>query len=106
MAGSNEILEELTASEYKYGFTSDIDSDVLPPGLTEETIRFISAKKSEPEFMLEYRLKAFNYWKTMKEPHWAHLHYPAINYQAISYYSAPKKPKEVKSLDEVDPELL
>ena len=92
MGSSNEILEELTASEYKYGFTSNIDSDVLPPGLTEETIRFISAKKAEPEFMLEYRLKAFRYWQSMKEPHWAHLHYPEINYQAIRYYSAPKKP--------------
>jgi Fe-S cluster assembly protein SufB len=106
MAGSNEILEELTSSDYKYGFTSDIDSDVLPPGLTEETILFISAKKEEPEFMLEYRLKAFRYWKTMKEPHWAHLHYPEIDYQSISYYSAPKKKKEITSLDEVDPELL
>jgi len=106
MAGSNEILEELTSSEYKYGFTSDIDSDILPPGLNEDTVRFISAKKGEPEFMLEYRLKAFRYWKEMKEPHWAHLHYPEIDYQKISYYSAPKKPKEIKSLDEVDPELL
>jgi Fe-S cluster assembly protein SufB len=106
MAGSNEILEELTSSEYKYGFTSDIDSDILPPGLNEDTVRFISAKKGEPEFMLEYRLKAFRYWKEMKEPHWAHLHYPEIDYQNISYYSAPKKPKEIKSLDEVDPELL
>jgi Fe-S cluster assembly protein SufB len=106
MSGSNEILEELTSSEYKYGFTSDIDSDILPPGLNEDTVRFISAKKGEPEFMLEYRLKAFKYWKEMKEPHWAHLHYPEIDYQAISYYSAPKKPKEIKSLDEVDPELL
>jgi len=106
MPGSNEILEELTSSEYKYGFTSDIDSDTLPPGLTEDTVRFISAKKEEPEFMLEFRLKAFRYWKTMKEPHWAHLHYPEIDYQSISYYSAPKKNKELKSLDEVDPELL
>jgi Fe-S cluster assembly protein SufB len=106
MSGSNEILEEFVQGEYKYGFTSDIDSDVLPPGLTEETIHFISAKKAEPEFMLEYRLKAFRYWKTMNEPHWAHLHYPEIDYQKISYYSAPKKPKEIKSLDEVDPELL
>jgi Fe-S cluster assembly protein SufB len=106
MPGSNEILEELTSSEYKYGFSSDIDSDTLPPGLTEDTVRFISAKKEEPEFMLEYRLKAFRYWKTMKEPHWAHLHYPEIDYQSISYYSAPKKNKELKSLDEVDPELL
>ncbi len=106
MSGSNQILEELTASEYKYGFTSDIDSDILPPGLNEDTVRFISTKKGEPEFMLEYRLKAFKYWKEMKEPHWAHLHYPEIDYQKISYYSAPKKPKEIKSLDEVDPELL
>src|SRR6185312_2869437 len=106
MPGSNEILEELTSSEYKYGFTSDIDSDTLPPGLTEDTVRFISAKREEPEFMLEFRLKAFRYWKTMKEPHWAHLHYPEIDYQSISYYSAPKKNKELKSLDEVDPELL
>ena len=106
MPGSNEILEELTSSEYKYGFTSDIDSDTLPPGLTEDTVRFISARKEEPEFMLEFRMKAFRYWKTMKEPHWAHLHYPEIDYQSISYYSAPKKNKELKSLDEVDPELL
>jgi len=106
MSGSNEILEELTSSEYKYGFTSDIDSDVLPPGLTEETIHFISSKKGEADFMLESRLKAFRYWKTMKEPHWAHLYYPDINYQGISYYSAPKKKTELKSLDEVDPELL
>lgn len=106
MSGSNEILEELTSSEYKYGFTSNIDSDTLPPGLNEDIVRFISTKKGEPEFMMEYRLKAFRYWKTMKEPHWAHLHYPEIDYQSISYYSAPKKPKEVKSLDEVDPELL
>ncbi len=106
MSGSNEILEEFVQGEYKYGFTSDIDSDILPPGLNEETVRFISAKKGEPEFMLEYRMKAFRYWKEMKEPHWAHLHYPVIDYQRISYYSAPKKPKEIKSLDEVDPELL
>ncbi len=106
MSGSNEILEEFVQGEYKYGFTSDIDSDILPPGLNEETVRFISAKKGEPEFMLEYRMKAFRYWKEMKEPHWAHLHYPVIDYRKISYYSAPKKPKEIKSLDEVDPELL
>ncbi len=106
MSGSNEILEEFVQGEYKYGFTSDIESDTLPPGLNEDVVRFISTKKGEPEFMLEYRLKAFRHWLTMKEPHWAHLHYPLINYQNISYYSAPKKPKEIKSLDEVDPELL
>ncbi|HWY98907.1 MAG TPA: Fe-S cluster assembly protein SufB [Bacteroidia bacterium] len=106
MAGSDKILEEITSSEYKYGFTSNIESDTIPPGLTEETIRFISAKKEEPEFMLEYRLKAYRHWLTMKEPHWAHLKYPEIDYQSISYYSAPKKQKVLNSLDEVDPELL
>jgi Fe-S cluster assembly protein SufB len=106
MAGSDKILEEITSSEYKYGFTSDIDTDIMPPGLNEETVRFISAKKGEPEFMLEYRLKAFRHWQTMVEPHWAHLHYPKIDYQAISYYAAPKKQKVLNSLDEVDPELL
>ncbi len=106
MAGSDKILEEITSSEYKYGFTSNIESDTIPPGLTEETIRFISAKKEEPEFMLEYRLKAYRHWLTIKEPHWAHLKYPEIDYQSISYYSAPKKQKVLNSLDEVDPELL
>ena len=106
MSSSDKILEEITSSEYKYGFTSNIDSDTLPPGLNEDTIRFISAKKEEPEFMLEWRLKAFRQWQAMKEPHWAHLHYPVINYQNISYYSAPKKQKVLNSLDEVDPELL
>src|ERR1700758_5395606 len=106
MANSDKILEEITQSEYKYGFTSNIDTDILPPGLNEETVRFISAKKGEPEFMLEYRLKAFRHWQTMKEPHWAHLKYPEIDYQSISYYAAPKKQKVLNSLDEVDPELL
>ncbi|HTB06085.1 MAG TPA: Fe-S cluster assembly protein SufB, partial [Bacteroidia bacterium] len=106
MANSDKILEEITSSEYKYGFTSNIDTDILPPGLNEETVRFISAKKGEPEFMLEYRLKAFRHWQTMKEPHWAHLRYPEIDYQSISYYAAPKKQKVLNSLDEVDPELL
>ena len=106
MAGSDKILEEITSSEYKWGFTSDIDTDIVPPGLSEDIIRFISAKKEEPEWMLEWRLKAYKHWETMKEPHWAHLKYPPINYKGISYYAAPKKKKEIKSLDEVDPELL
>jgi len=106
MAGSDKILEEITSSEYKWGFTSNIDTDIVPPGLSEDIIRFISAKKEEPEWMLEWRLKAYKHWESMKEPHWAHLKYPAINYQGISYYAAPKKKKEIKSLDEVDPELL
>lgn len=100
----NKELKELTNQQYKYGFTTDVESESLPPGLSEETVRWISAKKGEPEFMLSFRLKAFEQWKKMKEPTWAHVHYPKIDYQAISYFSAPKaKPK---SLDEVDPELL
>ncbi|MCC7460461.1 MAG: Fe-S cluster assembly protein SufB [Proteobacteria bacterium] len=100
----NKELKELTKQQYKYGFTTDVESESLPPGLSEDTVRWISAKKGEPEFMLQWRLKAFEQWKRMKEPTWAHVHYPKIDYQAISYFSAPKaKPK---SLDEVDPELL
>ncbi len=106
MAGSDKILEEVTSSDYKYGFTSDIDTEIAAPGLNEDTVRFISAKKEEPEWMLEWRLKAFRHWQTLKEPHWAHLKYPDINYQAISYYAAPKKKIVLNSLDEVDPELL
>jgi Fe-S cluster assembly protein SufB len=104
---SNEILQEHIQSEYKWGFTTDIETDTFAPGLNEEVIKALSLKKNEPEWMLEFRLKAFKAWKTMKEPdYWAHLPYPKINYQDISYYSAPKKKPEIKSLDEVDPELL
>lgn len=103
---TNNILHELTQSEYKYGFYTDIAMDMAPKGLSEDTIRFISAKKNEPEWLLEYRLKAFRHWLTMVEPTWAHVHYPAIDYQDIIYYAAPKRKKELKSLDEVDPELL
>jgi len=107
MAEQKDILEEHISSEYKYGFTSDIDTETAPPGLNEDIVRFISAKKNEPDWMLEYRLKAFRHWKTMEEPrYWAHLKYPEINFQNIIYYAAPKKKKELKSLDEVDPELL
>jgi Fe-S cluster assembly protein SufB len=100
------ILDQITQGEYKYGFTTDIETDIAPKGLDENTIRFISEKKQEPEFMLEFRLKAFERWKTMKEPNWAHLKIPPIDYQDISYYAAPKKKKQLSSLDEVDPELL
>ncbi len=103
---SNDILDEVTQSEYKYGFYTDIEMDQAPKGLTEDTIRFISAKKNEPEFMLEFRLKAFRHWKTLKEPRWAHVNYPPIDFQDIIYYSAPKKKPQYESLDEVDPELL
>ena len=90
----------------KYGFTTEIEEDRLPPGLDEGTIRFISAKKNEPEFMLEYRLKAFRAWQKMKEPRWADVSYPPIDFQAITYYSAPKQKPKLNSLDEVDPKLL
>lgn len=106
MAEKNDILEEHISSEYKYGFVTDIESDNAPIGLNEDIVRFISAKKNEPEWMLEYRLTAFRYWKTMKEPVWAHVHYPKIDFQNIIYYSAPKQKPQLKSLDEVDPELL
>lgn len=104
-----ETVEQVLAldvDKYKYGFESDIESDVLPPGLTEDTVRFISAKKEEPEWMLEWRLDAFRRWQTMQEPNWAKVHYPKIDFQAISYYAAPKSVTGPKSLDEVDPELL
>ncbi|MFN8296918.1 MAG: Fe-S cluster assembly protein SufB [Chitinophagales bacterium] len=106
MTEQDIILEELTSSEYKYGFVTDIETDNAPIGLTEDTIRFISAKKEEPEWMLEWRLKAFREWQKMDEPHWANVHFPKVDFQNIIYYSAPKPKKELSSLDEVDPELL
>ncbi len=99
-------VEELASKEYKYGFVTDIEADSLPNGLNEDIIRQLSAKKEEPEFMLEWRLKAYRHWLTMKEPHWANVKYPEIDYQNLSYYSAPKKKPQLSSLDEVDPELL
>jgi Fe-S cluster assembly protein SufB len=99
-------IEELTNKEYKYGFYTDIESDSLPKGLNEDIIRQLSAKKEEPEWMTEWRLKAYRHWLTMEEPHWPNVKFPPVNYQAISYYSAPKKKPALKSLDEVDPELL
>ncbi len=103
---SDEILDEITASEYKYGFTTDIESDKVPPGLNEDVIRLISAKKNEPEWMLEWRLDAFRTWSEMIEPEWPNVTYTKPDFQAISYYSAPKQKKTLDSLDEVDPELL
>ena len=100
-------VELLANREYKYGFVTDIESDVIPKGLSEDTVRLISEKKNEPEWMLEFRLKAFRQWLTMKEPnYWANFSYPKIDYQDITYYSAPKQKELKKSLDEVDPELL
>ena len=105
MGKDTEILEELTSSEYKYGFESNIEADSAPKGLNEDIIRFISKKKNEPDWMLEWRLKAFRHWLTLKEPTWPNVEYPSIDYQDIIYYSAPKQKVAPKSLDEVDPEL-
>ena len=105
MSEQDQILNEVTTSEYKYGFYTDVESDKVPPGLNEDVIRMISAKKNEPEWMTEWRLDAFKIWQSMEEPEWANVHYKKPDFQAISYYSAPKK-KQVNSLDEVDPELL
>ena len=102
----NEVIEEKISTEYKYGFATDIDSDSAPKGLNEDIIRFISAKKKEPEWMLTYRLKAYRHWLTMEEPDWAHVSYKKPDFQDIIYYSAPKPKKVLNSLDEVDPELL
>ena len=106
MAKENPILEEVTSKEYEHGWVSNIEAESAPKGLNEDIIRFISAKKSEPEWLLEWRLKAFAYWKTLSEPKWPNVSYPAIDYQDIIYYSAPKKKTSLSSLEEVDPELL
>ena len=103
---ANEILAEQISKEYEYGFVTDIESDNAPKGLNEDTIRLISHKKNEPDWMLEYRLKADRHWLTLEEPHWAHVFYPKPNFQEIIYYSVPKQKKQLNSLDEVDPELL
>lgn len=103
---SEQLIQEITSQKYKYGFTIDVDSDQAPKGLNEDIIRFISAKKDEPEWMLNVRLRAYRHWLTMTEPHWAKLNYPKIDYQDIIYYSAPKPVKKLGSLDEVDPEIL
>ena len=102
----NDILREVTASDYKYGFVTDIESDKAPKGLNEDIIRLISSKKNEPSWLLEWRLKAYRHWLTMKEPSWANIHYEKPDFQDIIYYAAPKPKKQLSSLDEVDPELL
>jgi Fe-S cluster assembly protein SufB len=102
---SSTTIEQIASQEYKYGFITDIEADQAPPGLNEDIIRLISAKKNEPQWMLDFRLKAFRHWLTMKEPTWANIKYGPIDYQATSYYSAPKQKKKLNSLDEVDPEL-
>ena len=100
-------MERPLAKKYKYGFITDIPSDTIPPGLNTDVIQKISEKKKEPSWMLDLRLKAYRHWQTMTEPQWADLQYPPIDYQSIQYFSAPvQKKKKIKSLDEVDPELL
>jgi len=107
MSASTKTLEEITRRGYEHGFVTDIEQETVPPGLNEDVIRLISAKKEEPEWLLEWRLEAYRHWLTMQEPEWAAVHYPKIDYQAISYYAAPKSDKDrPKSLDEVDPKLL
>ena len=106
MQESNNILQEVTTTDYKYGFVTDIDTEVIPKGLSEDVVRIISAKKNEPEWMLDFRLKAYHYWLTLDPPAWAHLSIPPIDYQDIIFYAAPKQKEGPKSLDEVDPELL
>ncbi len=101
----NRILDEVTTSEYKYGFTTDIETDTIPKGLNEDVVRIISAKKGEPEFMLDIRLQAFRYWQTMKMPEWAHLKIEPIDFQDIIYYAAPRVKPQLDSIDDVDPEL-
>lgn len=101
-----KMLEETVASDYKYGFVTDIDTDIIPKGLSEDVIRLISSKKNEPEWMLEWRLKAYNHWLKLEEPTWPNVTYPKINYQDVIYYAAPKQKPTLGSLDEVDPELL
>src|SRR5512143_3437815 len=100
-------IETLVNKEYPYGFVTDVETDTIPRGLNEDVVRLISAKKNEPAFLLEWRLRALRHWLTMTEPTWAHVHYPPIDYQSIVYYSAPKQKKAgPKSLEEVDPKLL
>src|SRR6201997_4827816 len=99
-------VRRIDVDQYRYGFETDIESDKAPKGLSEDTVRFISAKKNEPGWMLEWRLEAYRRWLTMTEPKWARVNYAKIDYQDLYYYSAPKKKKELASLDEVDPEIL
>src|SRR5581483_11032423 len=106
MTTATSTIQELANREYQHGFVTDIETETVPPGLNEDIIRTISAKKQEPDFMLQWRLKAYRHWLTMKEPKWPNVHYPPIDYQAVIYYAAPKPKKKLNSLDEVDPELL
>ena len=105
MSTSTEVIEQLANTEYKYGFVTDVEQDIVPKGLSEDVVRLISEKKGEPEWLLEWRLKAFRVWLKMREPTWQNVKYDPIDYQAISYYAAPKERKKLNSMDEVDPEI-
>src|SRR2546425_12164775 len=105
MPTATSTIAELANREYKHGFFTEIEADTVPRGLNEEIVRMISEKKREPKFMLEWRLKAYRHWLTMKEPKWPNVHYPPIDYQDVIYYSAPRPKKTLNSIDEVDPEL-
>src|SRR5687768_9372806 len=105
MPTETEELQNLADREYKWGFVTDIEADTAPPGLSEDTVRFISNKKNEPQWMLDWRLKAYRHWLKMEEPKWANISYPPIDYKDIIYYSAPKQKIKPGSLDEIDPEL-
>src|SRR5215510_6063077 len=105
MSTSTQVIQDLATREYKYGFFTDIEQEAVPRGLSEDIVRLISAKKQEPEWLLEWRLKAYRMWLTMSEPTWGHIHFGPIDYQDIIYYAAPKRKPELKSLDEVDPEI-
>src|SRR5246127_1765138 len=109
MAAVQETVDRVRSvdvEQYKYGFVTDVESDKAPKGLSEDIVRFISAKKSEPVWMLEWRLEAYRRWLTMAEPAWARVNYPKIDYQDLYYYSAPKPKKQIGSLDEIDPAIL
>src|SRR5512139_3082889 len=106
MSTESELLTDLVKRKYRHGFVTDIEQDTVPPGLNEDVIRLISSKKGEPEFLTEWRLKAYRHWLTLEEPKWAHVRYTPVDYQDISYYAAPKTAAGPKSLDEVDPKLL
>ena len=106
LSESSRMLTDLTSAEYAAGFVTDIESEAIPAGLSEDVVRLISSKKGEPEWLLDFRLKAFRHWQTMTEPEWARVKYPPIDFQSIVYYSAPKQKTGPKSLDEVDPKLL
>mgnify|MGYP003293961019 CR=1 FL=1 len=102
---TKDILSELQTGDYKYGFVTDIETETIGRGLSEDVIRLISEKKGEPEWMLERRLKAYRHWLTLEHPNWAHLDIPEIDFQDVIYYAAPKQKKQLNSMDEVDPEL-